>query len=129
MKVRMISILVFTGIIILSTSFTNPGAMQNTALTGKESKAIPDNVLRILNKSCFDCHSEPGNGMAQMHVNLSNWDKYSSKKQVAKAKAMCGMVSKGKMPTKNYRKNHPENVPTDDEIRILCNWAKSLKVK
>jgi hypothetical protein len=39
-----------------------------------------------------------GNGMAMMHLNLTNWDKFSPEKQADKAKDMCKMVSKGKMP-------------------------------
>jgi hypothetical protein len=84
--------------------------------------------MKIADKSCVNCHSEPGNGIALAHLNLSNWDKYSPEKQAAKAKAMCSMVTKDKMPPKKFRANHPDGVPTAAEVKTICNWAESLQV-
>ena len=92
--------------------------------TGSKGKPISDDVMKIAKKSCIHCHTEPGNKMALMHVNLSDWDKYSPEKQADKAKAMCNMVTKGKMPPKNYREKHPEGVPSKDEIKTICDWAQ-----
>jgi hypothetical protein len=68
---------------------------------GKEIR-ISD-VMKIAERSCVKCHTEGGNGMALMHLNLSNWDKFSMEKQADQAKDMCGMVSKEKMPPKSFR--------------------------
>ena len=100
-----------------------------TALKGSGGGTpIPDKVMKIADKSCVNCHSEPGNFMAISHLNLSAWDKYSPEKQAAKAKAMCNMVTKEKMPPNNYRKNHPEGVPSLDETKTICDWAQSIQV-
>jgi hypothetical protein len=92
------------------------------------SKAIPAGVMKIADKSCVKCHTEPGEFMALSHLNLSNWDKYSPEKQAAKAKAMCTMVTKDKMPPKGFRAKHPEGVPSEEELKTICNWAESLQV-
>jgi hypothetical protein len=95
---------------------------------GQMGKPIPADVLKIAEKSCVKCHSEPGSGMALMHLNLSNWDKYSPEKQAAKAEAMCKMVTKEKMPPRKFKESHPDGIPSKEEIKIICDWAQSIKV-
>jgi hypothetical protein len=89
---------------------------------------ISNDVMKIAVKTCEYCHAEPGNPMALMHLNLSNWDKYSPEKQAAKAKAMCEMVTKDKMPPKSYRKNHPDEVMTEKDDNKICDWALSIQI-
>ena len=91
--------------------------------------AIPDSVLAIAKLSCLNCHADGGKSMATAHVNLSKWDTYSPDKQISKALDMCKEVTKGAMPPKSYRTGHPEGVPTDKQIKTLCSWANSLKIK
>ena len=111
-------ILFFTALII------DPVSTQSALKSAGQSKPISDGVMKIAKKSCVNCHSEPGNGMALAHVNLSNWDKYSPGKQAEKAKAMCNMVTKGKMPPKHFTEKHPEGVPSKEEIKTICDWAQ-----
>ena len=93
-------------------------------MVGVAGKPISDAVMKIVNKSCVHCHTDTGNKMALMYINLSNWDKYSPEKQAKKANAMCKMVTKGKMPPKSYREEHPEGVPSKEEIKTICDWAQ-----
>ena len=92
------------------------------------NKPIPEDVMKIAKKSCVNCHSEPGKNMALAFVNLTKWSEYSPKKQAAKADAMCDMVTKEKMPPKNFKDSHPEGIPSKVEIKTICDWAQSLKV-
>ncbi len=110
----------------ISSAFVSGREFVQTNSGKSSNKPIPAEVMKILEKSCIDCHSGPGSGIARLHVDLSAWDKYSGKAQISKAKAMCRMVTKGKMPTKNYRKNHPELIPTADDVKVLCSWANSI---
>ena len=66
--------------------------------------------------------------MALMHLNLSNWDKFSMEKQSGKAKDMCKMVSKDKMPPKSFREKNPGAAPTKSEAKIICDWASSIQI-
>lgn len=96
--------------------------------SGVVGKSIPKNVMKIADKSCVRCHTEPGDFMALSHLNLSIWEKYSPEKQAAKAKAMCTMVTKDKMPPKGFRAKNPNGVPTNEELKTLCDWAESIQV-
>jgi hypothetical protein len=120
--VAVVCVLFITSLII--NQLTAQAAPEGSAV----SKSIPANVMKIADKSCVKCHTEPGDFMALSHLNLSNWDKYSPEKQAAKAKSMCTMVTKDKMPPKKFRANHPDGVPTTEELNTICNWAQSIQV-
>ena len=90
------------------------------------TKTIPDSVWTVVQKSCYDCHSNDGNSMAKSKVNFDGWNNYSSDKQLSKAKDMCKMLQKGKMPPAKYRNNNPEAVPTETDITRICNWVNQL---
>ena len=89
---------------------------------------ISNDVMKIAVKTCEYCHAEPGNPMALMHLNLSNWDKYSPEKQAGKAKDMCKMVTKDKMPPKSFCKSHPDDVPGEKDLKTICDWAQSIQI-
>jgi hypothetical protein len=94
-----------------------------------KSSSIPDDVDKILGKSCIGCHDTNGKKMAAFMWSYSSWDKYSPKKQARKSKAMCNAITKEKMPPKPARKEHPEKIPTAAQIETLCKWSASLRQK
>jgi hypothetical protein len=110
---------------LIINRFTTQASPNNSAV----GKAIPANVMKIAEKSCIRCHAEPGDFMALSHLNLSNWDKYSPEKQAEKAKKMCAMVTKDKMPPKGFKTKNHYTGPTGDELKTLCDWAESIQVE
>ena len=118
----------FTVVLFFTAILANPVSAQATKTTGDVQKPIPADVMKFLGKSCMACHSDQGSKMAMSVLNITGWDKYAPKKQAAKAKLMCKMVTKVKMPPKGFREGNPEAVPTQEDIRMLCDWAKSLQV-
>jgi hypothetical protein len=116
-----IGIVFFTSMIIHQTA-------QSSQKESTVSKAISPAVMKIAERSCLKCHAEGGNEMAMMHLNLSNWDKFSPEKKAGKAKDMCKMISKDKMPPKSFRENNPGAAPTQEEIKIICDWAESIQI-
>ena len=107
---------------------TSPLSAQTTKAEAGKGKPIPENIVKIAERSCLKCHVEPGgNGMAASHVNLSKWDTYSADKQAEKADKMCKMVTKGKMPPKSFKKEHPNAAPTADEVKMICEWSRSIQ--
>jgi Haem-binding domain len=116
--------------VVIASLISFTALMNNTvsAQTIQKPKPIPDNVLMIAKKSCTNCHVEPGKKMALSHVNLSKWDTYTAEKQAAKATAMCNMITKGKMPPKEFKKENPNFILTKDEIKIICDWSTSIQV-
>ena len=115
-------------ILAITTLIINPVSAKPAINNDNGGAAIPESVMKIAGKSCVKCHTIPGNKMALSKLNLTNWDKLSSENQAAKAKKMCGMVTEDKMPPKKFRKSNPYDVPTKEEIKIICDWAQSLKV-
>ena len=105
----------------------NPGTAISSGKGMGNGTQIPEKVMGIAEKSCVNCHAEPGNPMVLAHLDLTNWEKYSLEKQAARAKEMCSMVSKDKMPPNSFRKNHPDGVPSEEEIKTICGWAESLQ--
>ena len=116
------------GIVFLTSMIMNHSSAQSSQKDGIVSKPISPAVMKIAERSCVKCHTEGGNGMALMHLNLSNWDKFSLEKQADKAKDMCKMVSKEKMPPKSFREKNPGAAPTQEEMNIICDWSKSIQI-
>ncbi len=119
------------GIVFLTSMIMNYSSAQPLLPSQKDSqvsKPISSGVMKIMERSCTKCHTEGGNGMALMHLNLSNWDKFSPEKQAGKAKDMCKMVSKGKMPPKSFREKNPGATPTVEESTLICNWATPVQM-
>ena len=128
-------ILAFSAVIVViaitATVFLTPSNAISSSCTSVSpaGTSIPDSVNNIIEKSCYPCHSSPGNGMAMMHLDFDKWDTYNADKQASKAKDMSKMVTKGKMPTGSFKKNNPDKVPTAKEVSIISNWAASLVKK
>jgi hypothetical protein len=115
-------------VVVFASFIINKITASPTGKSSGMSKPIPADVMRIADKSCVKCHTEPGDFMAISHLNLTNWDKYSPEKQADKAKKMCAMVTKDKMPPKGFREKHPEGIPSDKELKTICDWAQSIQM-
>jgi cytochrome c5 len=89
------------------------------------SSSIPDSIMKIFQKSCMDCHSNDGSGLAKSKVNFSVWDTYKPEKQSSKALDICKMVEKGAMPPKGWRNSNPDDVPTAADVKALCRWSST----
>jgi Haem-binding domain len=126
-KIARISV-AFAAVLFCTALFANAVSAQAAKNTGEVQKPIPADVTKFLEKSCMGCHAEGGEKMAMSMVNISNWEKYSPEKQAEKAKKMCKMATKGKMPPKGFRTSNPDAVPTQADIKLLCDWAQSLQV-
>jgi len=120
-----LSFIALTIIVTMASTPSGKPASKGTPNTVMAS-AIPDSVSSILEKSCYPCHSEPGKSMAMSKVNFDKWDSYKPEKQADKAEDICKEMKKGGMPPKSFRSNNPDKVPTETEVRIICNWAASF---
>ncbi len=127
MKKTIKYVAVFVIVLFLNAITANIALSQSLQDKPKQSNPIPLQVIKIMEKSCINCHSEPGKTLALSHVNLSKWDQYSADKQAGKASVMCKEVTKEKMPPRKYRDDHPEAIPTSDEIKTICDWAQLLQ--
>jgi hypothetical protein len=91
--------------------------------------SMPDDVKTIVTNACITCHATDGKKIAMAKLNFSKWDSYSSAKQAKKSVDICNVLTKSVMPPKSYRESHPEVVPTQAQIDMICQWSKSLATK
>lgn len=116
--------------IAIATFLTiSPIKSANQKTIAKSTNSIPEDVAKILKKSCNSCHDEGGNGMAMAMWSFSAWDTYPAKKQAKKSAAMCDAITNGIMPPSSVRKSNPDQVPTAEQIQTVCKWANSIMVK
>lgn len=117
-----IVMLTFVSVLLILAAFIKPV----NPLPTDPPKSIPDSVWSVVQKSCYDCHSSDGNSMAKSKINFDRWAEYSSDKQLNKARDICTQLQKGKMPPSKYRNNNPDAVPTDADVKIICEWTNQI---
>lgn len=101
----------------------------------------PPAVRAILERSCYDCHSNqsrwPWYGYvaplswvmaydiheARDHVNFSTWDAYTEKKRVDMLEEVWEEVDEGEMPFFVYLPLHPEAELSEADKQLLEDWA------
>jgi hypothetical protein len=103
--------------------------------------AAPGNVMTVLRKACYNCHSNqtewpwysriaPVSWLvardvtkAREEMNFTNWNRYTPKKQSAQIEDIWKEVKDDHMPPLPYRLMHPEARLTHDEKEQLRSWS------
>ena len=111
-----------------------------------EELQVPKEVLSILKRSCYDCHSSqvkapwyynvaPVSWFTQLHVknarnivNFSKWNSYSKEKQLKILKKLPKSIVI-RMPMSTYLSMHKEATLSHEDKKRLKLWAKGLKEK
>jgi hypothetical protein len=103
----------------------------------------PAPVLAVLERSCFDCHSnhtrwpwyayvapvswriadDVRHGREEM--NFTEWNRASARRRTRAAAKVWDEVQEGKMPLPSYLRMHPEATLTDEDRVLLRDWAKT----
>ena len=122
-----------------------PVSRTNPPVTG-EIRA-PEEVMNILKKSCYDCHSNETVWPWYSHVapvswlvahdvdegreemNLSEWDSYSEKKKRKKIEEIWEEIEEGEMPLWYYTLIHPDDKLTEQEKRTIKDWSISASAE
>ncbi|AEH01870.1 heme-binding domain-containing protein [Lacinutrix sp. 5H-3-7-4] len=123
----------------------NDGSMESVSAFLEETKPSPE-VKKILEESCFDCHSNatrypwynnitPVNYWMADHVahgtkhfNVSTWNGYSIKRKDHKIEELIEMVEEKEMPLPSYTWTHNEAKLTDEQITAVLEWAKRVRM-
>jgi heme-binding protein len=105
---------------------------------------VPENVGKILDKSCFDCHSDytnyPWYTMVQpfgtwmgSHINKGkselNFDEfvsYSGRRKVSKLKSISASIEDKTMPLPSYNMIHQSAKLSAHEQKIITDWASKV---
>jgi len=106
---------------------------------------IPDNTLKILEKSCFDCHSnntdypwyskiQPVRYFLDNHIregknmlNFSEFGNYSERRKRNKIRSIISQIQEGKMPISTYTIIHREADLSNQDKKIIIDWFNRIK--
>lgn len=108
-----------------------------------QGSKVPEDVRRVLQKKCGDCHSEnthypaytrlaPVSWMVERDIHgarsvldLSRWQYYTADTQADLLTRIASEARSGEMPLKHYLFLHPHNRLTTDEQQQIYDWAKA----
>lgn len=109
----------------------------------EEEVTAPDAVLRILEQSCYDCHSHettwpwyahvaPTKWLVRDHVeeareelNFSAWNRYDGGERAHNWEEVAEAVGEGHMPLRTYLFVHRDARLSDVDRQVLIDWAES----
>ncbi len=102
----------------------------------------PDPVQRVLERSCYDCHSNesrwpwyalvaPSSWLvtrhvneAREHMNFSTWNRYDAEERADHVEEIGEEVGEGAMPLKSYLLLHRNARLTGEERGIIQGWVE-----
>lgn len=146
--IKKIFIVLAIGFVIIQ--FIRPARNNNTTVLADDMNVIypiPDSVNQVLQKACYDCHSnntrypwydniQPVAWWLNDHItegkkelNFSEFGKRTLPKRAKKLKKLAKEVQEGGMPLDSYTWIHKDAVLTDREKNMLIDWATNLSAK
>lgn len=129
---------VFVGLQFFGPARINPPV--DAARTLHAKSAIPQEVKSVLDRSCWNCHSNetkwpwysyvaPMSWMVIGHVedgrsvlNFTEWG-YSPEEGADLMDSVCAQVKRKRMPLREYTWMHWGATLTDDEVKRICAWS------
>ncbi len=117
------------------------------AETLEAATQMPDDVKKILTRSCADCHTNttaypwysnvtPANFFLARHIeegrqslNFSIWNTYETRRKRRKLDEVCEQASSREMPLPSYLWIHGDAKLSDEEIKTLCDWTDAEKAR
>ena len=107
----------------------------------------PPAALAILERACFDCHSNrtewpwysyvaPVSWLVaddveegREHVDFTRWNRYDARARAHLLEEIVEEVEAGEMPLAIYRPLHPDAEITDQDLATLRAWARAAGVE
>jgi hypothetical protein len=141
-----ISLIVLLSVLLI-IQFIHPAKNISTTVSPKDIAVIypmPDSVHQILQKACYDCHSnntrypwynniQPVAWWLNHHIeegrkelNFSEFGSRTLPKQAKKLKKVVKEIQEGGMPLDSYTWIHKDAILTGQEKNILIDWATGL---
>jgi hypothetical protein len=132
-------------IIFLLSQFIRPPHNNGNATSLSDvthTVSVPENVMGILKKSCYDCHSNhteypwyskitPVNWWlnnhieeGKRHLNFSDFKKGSYKRMMKRMDEVGETVEKHEMPLNSYLWIHHDAKLSEEQQQMLINWSK-----
>jgi hypothetical protein len=107
--------------------------------------SLPEDVRAVLNKSCYDCHSnstnypwyayiQPVGWYMAYHIrngkeklNFSEFGAYSKRRQGSKLESIGKQIEAGAMPLPSYLLLHGNAALLPSEKELIVNWANDSR--
>lgn len=104
----------------------------------------PKNIQKILQKACYDCHSNETNypqyayiapiswsikhhiNKGRKHLNFSIWSTYNDDQKKGMLENAIADIEQDRMPLKGYIAQHPEAKLSNEEEILLINYFKNI---
>jgi cytochrome c551/c552 len=126
-------IAVFVGVQLVPVARVNPPE--------RGQPAAPSSVQTLLQRACYDCHSNETRWPWYSHVaplsflivrdvtegrkelNFSIWNQYEERRKTRKLKEIAEQIEKGKMPQWYYVSLHPNAKLSAADRALIIKWA------
>lgn len=137
--------------LLLAIQFVRPAKNVEEGLSAMDISvvypAMPKEIHTLLQKKCYDCHSnntaypwysyvQPVAWWMNSHIvegkeelNFSNFAAYDKKKADHKLEELVEVVIEGEMPLKSYTLIHRDATVSPEEAIAIRNWVGSLGIK
>ncbi len=137
-------------VVLIVIQFIHPTPNANATISDKDITklyTVPDSVQQILNKACYDCHSnntrypwyskiQPVAWWLNDHItegkrelNFSEFGSRPLAKQAKKLKKCAKEMEEGEMPLDSYTWIHKDAVLTPAEKQMLMTWFQTLSAQ
>jgi cytochrome c551/c552 len=121
---------------------TNPQVNPANTVEAR-AHALTPQVAAILQRSCYDCHSDrtvwpwyskvaPVSWLlssdvseGRREVNFSDWAQYNPTRAAKKLDEICKQVESGGMPEWYYRPMHPAAKLAAADKKAICEWTRA----
>ena len=141
-------ILIGVLIILVLIQFIRPKRNLGSALGQNDIThviAVPDSIMNVLKRSCFDCHSNhtiypwyaevnPVGLWLNHHIdegkrelNFSEFATYPARKMDKKLDETAKQVKEHEMPLNSYTWMHKDAILTEQEIQLMADWSDSSR--
>lgn len=132
MKTR--RIFVVSGIIFLLSfllyAFSGIQPVKSGFSNIKDVGGFPEEIMKILTNSCYDCHSSDSQSKAASFIlDFKKWDEYKDTKKAQLLVKIGEEVSERNMPPKKFLDRNTEKALTDGQVKLLSSWAKEESAK
>jgi len=135
MKMLLILVGILLAIQLIRPEKTNPPVDEAIALKA------PENVMKILKTSCYDCHSDETIWPAYAEIaplswniighvndgrealNFSKWRKIDPEVKIKRLKRSIKTINNGMMPLSNYLLLHEEAKLSNAQKKIIIDWC------
>jgi mono/diheme cytochrome c family protein len=111
-------------------AFTLPSTGTQNPPQDKAPATLPEDVQKIVETSCFDCHSDAGSNVkAKSKINFSNWSELSDSKKIGKMEAISEVLKSGDMPPGKYLEKNPGAALGQEQKDIVNKWITEESAK